>query len=363
MSAGANTPKIARQGWIIAVIGALIAAIGGLVLGLFLAGVFPEWGQETAGVPDLAPATGRPIGQAGRPDARTIASAPVADTARPADPVADEALRALMARRAEDEARLAERARLASESPLTPGVREIAEMVRRQEESAPDPVALGPGIAEPDPGTGSDTGATATDAAEPTLPHYVLARGSVIPAVLESAIDSALPGLVRARVSEDVYDSATGTHVLIPRGAALVGTYRQAGRAGQQRLFVAWTDLRMPDGMALAVDEFASLGADGATGIRGRRSTGFLKALGGAVLFDLAGNATQILTGEGSSQENQGDLGSLIATATGSATSRVADQYLGQLLSGGARFRVRAGAIMNVIVEEDIELPAAGGRP
>ncbi len=144
--------------------------------------------------------------------------------------------------------------------------------------------------------------------------------------------------------------------MLIPRGAALVGTYGSDTRTGQRRLFFAWTDLRMPDGTRHDLDKFATLGADGASGVRGQRTTGLLTALGAAVLFDLAGNATQILTGTKDREES--DLGALVAQATGSATGRVAEDYLGQLLERGPRFRVKAGALMNVLVEDDISLPA-----
>ena len=177
--------------------------------------------------------------------------------------------------------------------------------------------------------------------------------------MLETALDSDLPGLVRARVSGDVYDSLTGSHVLIPRGAQLVGTYGETTRGGQRRLFVAWTDLRLPDGAPVDLQEFSTLGADGAAGVKGRRSTGLLAALGAAVLFDLAGNATQILTGTETPQQT--DLTALIAGATGNATSRVAERYMGDLIDRGSRFRVKAGTIMNVLVEEDMNLPAQEG--
>ncbi|MCY4288573.1 MAG: hypothetical protein OXC63_08270 [Aestuariivita sp.] len=249
----------------------------------------------------------------------------------------------------EDEIRRAERARLASESPLSPPVRDLREMIRAEEEeqraeaTETEVTPSAPNILEPLP--------------LPKAKHN-LARGTVIPTVLESALDSALPGLVRARVSENVFDTLTGKHILIPRGSRLIGRYQQAASAGSQRLFVSWDDLRMPNGDPIELDDFSSLGADGAAGIRGRRSTGLFKAFGAAILFDLAGNATQILTGQESTRDRN-DLSALLAGATGTATERVAEQYLGQILSQGTRFRVKAGAIMNVLIEEDLALPVA----
>ena len=201
------------------------------------------------------------------------------------------------------------------------------------------------------------------------VPRYELYRGSVIAAVLESAIDSDLPGLVRARTTRNVYDSRTGTHLLIPRGSRLIGVYGQNAGSGsgaggnRRRLFVAWQEMRLPDGTPVALDNFSALGADGASGIKARRATGFLEALGAAVLFDLAGNATAILTaatGIGQQQSETGALANAISGALGNSTQRVGADYVGSLLAQGPRFRVKAGSFMNVIVEQDLMLPAVG---
>jgi len=300
---------------------------------------------------------------------------------------------AIVERLAADQQRLEERRRLASESPLTPGVEDAAGIARQGRRTTANPAgpaqgsvqgsvqgpkqgpaqgsaqgwpAQGPVQANMTPGqtviapgmrpAGAGTG-FAMDA-----PTYLLARGSVVPAVLQTPLDSDLPGLVRAQVSEDVRDSASGRHVLIPRGAHLVGTYGSDASSGQRRLFIAWTDLRLPGSEdTLPLDRTGTLGADGASGVRGRRSTGLLAALGAAVLLDLAGNATAILTDGESGSGNDGDLGAILAAATGNATGRVADRYLGDLLSRGPRFRVAAGTRMNVLIETDMRLPTWEG--
>ncbi len=272
-----------------------------------------------------------------------------------------------------------ERRLLAIDSPLTPAVTDIAGRIlqNRKDRQAAQTQAAQTQAAQTQARSRDETGAaqaaaTGTVRPQPTAalqqtdpersgqPLHVLVRGAVIPAVLQSAIDSALPGLVRAQVSDDVYDSLTGQHILIPRGAKLTGTYGQAGGSGARRLFVVWTDLRMPGyvsgGNRVDLDRFTTLGADGASGLEGRRRTGFWKALGAAVLFDLAGNATAILTNQQAQPES--DLGALAGAALGNATSRVATDYIGSLLAQGTRFKVKAGSIMNVLVEQDLSLPA-----
>ena len=397
MSLEAQTPRTPRAPNT-AVLMLLVGLVAGGAGGLVLSGLIPGQNRSDA-VPDAnlasdtpvsrTPAENRVIGPgtgAGRstgasgPAAPEIPAADTGNATAPApDPLATDALRAIFERQAAEEARLRERAVLASESPLTPPVTDIAERIRNWREKALGEAGGGQaGISGADgaAGAGGDLSGTGTlllprpvstpavappPDGPPTLsaPTHLLARGSVIPSVLETGLNSDLPGLVRARVSRDVHDTLTGTHVLIPRGAQLVGTYAETARGGQRRLFVTWTDLRLPDGTPVDLKDFSTLGADGAAGVRGRRSTGLLAALGAAVLFDLAGNATQILTG--TQTQEPGDLAALLAGAAGNATSRVAERYIGQLIDGGPRFRVAAGTVMNVLVEADMRLPAWEG--
>ena len=67
-------------------------------------------------------------------------------------------------------------------------------------------------------------------------PANTVAQGTLIPAVLETAIDSDVPGYVRAVVSQDVR-SFDGSRVLIPRSSRLIGEYKAASQAGQRRAF------------------------------------------------------------------------------------------------------------------------------
>lgn len=269
---------------------------------------------------------------------------------------------------AEEAARIAERARLASDSPLARPVTEAAELVElwRPDALAPTPVADLAAAASPQAGVAAAAPplpATLASAAANDETH-VLVRGSVIPAVLESSIDSDLPGLVRAKVAENVYDTVTGSHLLVPKGSWLVGTYGSGAPTGQRRLFVSWTDLHLPDGTPVPLGGMASLGADGASGVRGRRSTGIWSALGAAVLFDLAGNASQILiaTETGQAPARRDGLAEILGEAVGNSTSQVGQEHLRELLDRGARFRVSAGARMNVVVEESMHLAAQPAR-
>jgi type IV secretion system protein VirB10 len=65
---------------------------------------------------------------------------------------------------------------------------------------------------------------------------YELKAGTVIPGVLLTGINSDLPGNVIAQVSENVWDTAAGKHVLIPKGTRILGVYDSRVSFGQRRV-------------------------------------------------------------------------------------------------------------------------------
>ncbi|BAL82996.1 putative conjugal transfer protein TrbI family protein [Selenomonas ruminantium subsp. lactilytica TAM6421] len=75
-----------------------------------------------------------------------------------------------------------------------------------------------------------------------------LQAGTVIPAVLLTGINTDVGGQVMAQIESDVYDSLTGTQLLIPAGSRLVGTIGQGAKEGQNRVSVSWQTLIMPSG-------------------------------------------------------------------------------------------------------------------
>lgn len=77
-----------------------------------------------------------------------------------------------------------------------------------------------------------------------------ITQGTMISGVLQTAINSDLPGQIKANVSEDVYGS-TGEKLLIPKGSQLIGQYNSGIGLGQKRVFAMWTRLIRPDGVSV----------------------------------------------------------------------------------------------------------------
>jgi type IV secretion system protein VirB10 len=171
-------------------------------------------------------------------------------------------------------------------------------------------------------------------------------QGTLIPAVLESALDSTKPGPARALVSRDVR-GFDGARVLIPRGSRLFGDYRADVEPGQNRALVTWTRLIRPDGVAIAL---ASPAGDplGRVGIRGSVNSHFFERFASALLQ----TSLQIATNRASQYGNS----AIIVSSSGAV------QTLTSPLASGApirpTLRVRQGTTITVFVARDLDFTA-----
>jgi type IV secretion system protein VirB10 len=113
----------------------------------------------------------------------------------------------------------------------------------------------------------------------------IIPQGAVIPAVMETAINSDLPGLARAMVTRDI-KSFDGSTVLIPRGSRVIGQYKSGVALGASRVFVIWTRVIRPDGVSIQI---ASPAADplGRGGLEGKVDRHFFSRFGGSILMSV----------------------------------------------------------------------------
>ena len=189
--------------------------------------------------------------------------------------------------------------------------------------------------------------ASASDAASATRmadPAFTVSQGTLIPAVLETAINTDLPGYVRAVVSEDVR-SFDGSRVLIPRSSRLIGQYRSGLVAGQKRAYVLWSRLIRPDGASVAIASPATDEA-GRTGLAGEVDSHFFKRFGSALLLSVFGAASAAATG-----------GASVVLSGGANPAAVATQQNGGI---APTVRVRQGHPIRVFTARDLNFAAVG---
>ncbi|WP_244604704.1 MULTISPECIES: type IV secretion system protein VirB10 [Mesorhizobium] len=146
----------------------------------------------------------------------------------------------------------------------------------------------------------SQSGADTSKATMNPRTDALVAQGTMIKGVLETAIQSDLAGMVRAVVSEDVW-SFDGRRVLIPGGSRLIGEYRSGLATGQTRVFIVWTRLLRSDGMSV---QLGSTGTDelGRSGMPGVVDNHYFERFGSAILLSVVGGATQFIANLGNDQ-------------------------------------------------------------
>jgi type IV secretion system protein VirB10 len=128
-------------------------------------------------------------------------------------------------------------------------------------------------------------------------PSTTVAEGTLMTAMLETAIDSDLSGFVRAVISRDV-KSYDGSRVLIPRSSHVIGQYQSGLAVGQTRAYILWTRLIRPDGVSIALGSPATDFA-GRNGLSGKVDGHFMKRFGSAILLSLIGAGGQAIGGSG----------------------------------------------------------------
>jgi type IV secretion system protein VirB10 len=171
-----------------------------------------------------------------------------------------------------------------------------------------------------------------------------VAQGTLIPAVLETALDSTRPGVARAIVSRDVR-GFDGSRVLIPRGSRLIGEYRSDIARGQRRATVNWTRLIRPDGVTIAIGSPATDPLGGG-GTRARVNSHFFERLGGALLQSVVGIGAGLAGGLG----NDGNTLVVLPGAAQGATqiTQPSSQVTPTLT-------VRSGTSISIFVARDLD--------
>ncbi len=76
---------------------------------------------------------------------------------------------------------------------------------------------------------------------------YLITAGDFINCVSMGGENSDAPGMFVGRVTNNVYDSATGHYLLIPQGSKVVGVYDNVVSQGQTRIPTAITRIIFPD--------------------------------------------------------------------------------------------------------------------
>lgn len=197
------------------------------------------------------------------------------------------------------------------------------------------------------PNTGGDVN---TSMLTPPASPFLLAAGSIISGSLITGLNSDLPGLVTAQVTQNVFDSTTGQILLVPQGARLIGKYDSIVAFGQRRALVIWQRLILPDGSSLRLDNFPATDAAGYAGLADKVDFHSWSLLKGVAIATLLGVGSELTI------NGESDLVEAIRESTQQNVSRAGDQITSRNLDIQPTITVRPGTPVRLLVSRDLIL-------
>lgn len=195
----------------------------------------------------------------------------------------------------------------------------------------------------------SSNGELGTSSVRPAKSPWLLSAGTVIPASLITGINSDLPGMVLAQVTENVRDSATGSAILVPQGARLIGAYDSRIAYGERRALVVWKRIIFPDGSSIALDNVPATDAAGYAGVSDSVDSHSWPLLKGIVLSTLLGVGTQLSFGG-----TQHDLVGAIRESAQQNAASAGDRITNRNLEVQPTLTVRPGWPIWAVLNKDL---------
>ncbi|MGL5836879.1 MAG: TrbI/VirB10 family protein [Sphingorhabdus sp.] len=173
---------------------------------------------------------------------------------------------------------------------------------------------------------------------------FIVPEGTVLAGTLETAINSDLPGHVRAVISRNV-TSFDGSRILIPKGSRLVGQYQSNLAVGQKRTFVIWERLMRPDGVTIAL---ASPGTDslGRAGVTGKVDSHFLRRFGAALLLSVIDAGGRAITA---------GSGNVVIAGAGGGAASAAGAGLQNDVNIPPTIKVAQGTAIRIFLNRDLD--------
>ena len=183
---------------------------------------------------------------------------------------------------------------------------------------------------------------------------YRLMEDTVLETVLVNRLSGASVGPTIVMITTDVY-SESGSHLLIPKGTRLLGSVRSVGSVNQERLFVAFHRMIMPDGYSVSLDKFQGLDVVGQTGLRDLVNHHYVQIFGASLALAAVSATTQI----GNSGGNYGSydwgvqMRNGISQGLGQSAQRIMERFMNILPT----FTIRERARVKVMLAGDLLLP------
>ena len=199
-----------------------------------------------------------------------------------------------------------------------------------------------------------DRGIVAPDRVSAPASPFVLQAGSVIPAALITGIRSDLPGQITAQVTQHIYDSPTGSILLIPQGTRIIGQYDNGVAFGQRRVLLVWNRLIFPNGRSIVLERQPGADTAGYAGLEDGVDYHWWELMQAAGLSTLLAIGTELTT------DDDDRLIEAIRSGAGDTIADAGEEIIQRQLQVAPTLTIRPGFPMRVIVTRDLVLEPYG---
>ncbi|WP_320177656.1 TrbI/VirB10 family protein [Roseovarius pacificus] len=193
------------------------------------------------------------------------------------------------------------------------------------------------------------------DRVAPPASPYILQAGAVIPAALITGIRSDLPGQITAQVTENVYDSPTGSLLLIPQGTRIIGQYDDGVSFGQRRVLLVWNRLILPGGRSIVLERLPGADASGYAGLEDGVDYHWWD------LMRAAGLSTLLAVGAELAANDEDRLIQAIRDGAVDTINQAGQQIVQRQLQVAPTLTIRPGFPVRIIVTRDLVFEPSGG--
>ncbi|KCZ48499.1 TrbI/VirB10 family protein [Hyphomonas sp. CY54-11-8] len=184
---------------------------------------------------------------------------------------------------------------------------------------------------------------------EPASPYQVMA-GTIIPASLITGLNSDLPGTIIAQVTQPVYDTVSGAHLLIPQGARLIGRYDSQVSFGQDRALVVWDRVLFPNGASIQIDALPGADQSGYAGLSDKVDNHWGRVFTAAGLASLLGIGTELAV------DSNDEIANAVRDSFQDTANQAGQRVVDRNLNIQPTLKVRPGWPLRVIVTRDLIL-------
>ena len=196
----------------------------------------------------------------------------------------------------------------------------------------------------------ADRRTVTSDRVTPPASPFVLQAGAVISAALITGIRSDLPGQITAQVTENIYDSLTGSILLVPQGTRLIGQYDNSVQFGQRRVLLVWNRLIMPNGRSMVLERQPGADTQGYAGLEDGVDYHWWDLAKAAALSTLLGVGAELAT------DDNDRLIRAIRDGAQDTINQAGQQIVQRQLQVAPTLTIRPGFPVRVIVTRDLVL-------